>query len=233
MPSGKKSKAARRAARAQTPPVRTKGGPGGGQVWLSGNRLWWAGGGAAVIAVVVVAIVLASGGSGKPVHVDFAQVPGLQSGPPPWNNGVGELQNNLAALHLDALAQEALAFHIHIHDHLDVYVNGKHVSVPAGIGISTFITEVHTHVPDGVIHVESANNRPYTLGQFFGEWAVRLNANCLSSYCGHLHWWVNGKVQSGNPADLNLVDPPHKEIVIAAGKPPAHIPASYNFPAGE
>ena len=233
MPSGKKSKAARRAARAQAspPPVRSKGGPRGREAWLSGNRLFWAGGALAVVAVVVVAIVLASGGSAKPVHVDFAQLPGLQSGPPPWNNGVGELQDNLATVHLDPLAQEALAFHVH--DHVDVYVNGKHVTVPAGIGISTFITELHTHAPDGVIHVESAKNRPYTLGQFFGEWAVRLNARCIGSFCGDLHWWVNGTMQSGNPADLNLVKPSHQEIVIAAGKPPAQVPASYSFPAGE
>ena len=39
--------------------------------------------------------------------------------------------------------------------------------------------------------------------------------------------------QTGNPADLNLVKPPHQEIVIAAGKPPAHIPASHTFAAGE
>jgi hypothetical protein len=37
--------------------------------------------------------------------------------------------------------------------------------------------------------------------------------------------------QTCNPADLVLS--PHQEIVIAAGKPPAHIPASYNFPVGE
>jgi hypothetical protein len=232
VPSGKKSKATRRAARAQAPPpVHSKGGLRVREGWLGGSRLWWGGGALGVIGVVVVAIVLASGGSAKPVHVDFAQLPGLQDGPPPWNNGVGELQNNLSLVQLSALAQEALAFHVH--DHLDVYVNGKHVTVPRGIGISSFITELHTHTPDGVIHVESAKNRPYTLGQFFGEWAVRLNAKCLGRYCGDLHWWVNGKAQTGNPADLNLVKPPHQEIVIAAGKPPAHVPASHTFPAGE
>jgi len=149
----------------------------------------------------------------------------------PWNNGVGELQDRLAQVHLDPLAHEALAFHIH--QHLDIYVNGKHVTVPALIGISdnSFVTEMHIHAPDGVLHVESAKNRPYTLGQFFGEWSVRLNANCLGRYCGDLHWWVNGKPQTGNPADL--IVHAHQEIVIAAGKAPAHIVASYNFPAGE
>ncbi|MHB8659521.1 MAG: hypothetical protein ACYC91_16535 [Solirubrobacteraceae bacterium] len=180
--------------------------------------------------MIVLAIAL-TGGSAKPVYVNFAQMSGLQTDPPPWNNGVGELQDRLAQVHLDPLAQEALAFHIH--QHLDIYVNGKHVTVPALIGISdnSFVTEMHIHAPDGVLHVESAKNRPYTLGQFFGEWSVRLNANCLGRYCGDLHWWVNGNPQTGNPADL--IVHAHQEIVIAAGKAPAHIAASYNFPAGE
>ena len=48
----------------------------------------------------------------------------------------------------------------------------------------SFITEIHTHQPDGVIHVESGQDRPYTLGQLFGEWSVRLNARCVGRYCG-------------------------------------------------
>ena len=184
-----------------------------------------------MIAVVGVAVVLSGGAAAKPERVDFALLPALQTGPPPWNNGVGELQDDLASLHLDPLAQEALAFHVH--DHLGVYVDGKRVAVPQGIGISSFITELHTHAQDGVLHVESARSQPYTLGQFFGEWAVRLTARCLGSYCGQLHWWVNGRARSGNPALLNLVKPAHQEIVLAVGKPPAKIPPSYHFSASE
>jgi hypothetical protein len=229
MPSGKQSRKRRQTQVPAPPPVRAKGGrPAAAGAWLSGRNLWWLGGGALVVAVIVLAIAL-TGGSAKPFDVNFAQMSGLQTDPPPWNNGVGELQDRLGQVHLDALAQEQLAFHIHMH--LDIYVNGKHVTVPAGIGISTFITEMHVHAPDGVLHVESAKNRPYTLGQLFGEWSVRLMANCLGRYCGQLHWWVNGKPQAGNPADL--VVHAHQEIVIAAGTPPAHIPAGYNFPAGE
>ena len=230
MPSGKQSRR-KRAAQAPPPPVRGTGRvPATGASWLSSRNRWWLGGGVAVVAVIVLAITL-TGGSAKPVQVDFAQMSGLQPGPPPWNNGVGELQDRLGQVQLDPLAQEALAFHIH--QHLDLYVNDRHVTVPALIGINdnSFVTEIHTHTPDGVLHVESAKNRPYTLGQFFGEWSVRLNANCLGRYCGDLHWWVNGTRQAGNPADL--VVSAHQEIVIAAGKPPARTPASYNFPAGE
>lgn len=230
MPSGKKSKQMRRAAQSAPPPVRSKGSPAGRNDWLSGNGRWLAGGAAAVIAIVVLLIVLASGGSAKPVVVDFSTMTGLQTGAPPWNNGAGELQQRLSDVHLDPLSAEALAFHIH--QHLDVYVNGTRVTVPALIGIydNSFITEVHTHQPDGIIHIESAKNRPYTLGQFFGEWSVRLTANCLGKYCGHVRWWVNGAPGFGNPA--NLILRRHQEIVVAAGPPPARIPKSYTFPAG-
>ena len=107
------------------------------------------------------------------------------------------------------------------------------MTVPPSIGIygNSFITEIHTHQTDRVIHVESAKNRPYTLGQFFGEWSVRLSGSCLGRYCGELHWWLNGKPQTGNPADLVLKA--HQEIVVAAGKPPARVPSTYAFSAGE
>ena len=231
MPSGKKSKQARRAAQMQAPPPVQSKGRLRGQAGPLGNRVWIAGGTLVALGVIVaVAIAVFGGSATKPVQVDFAQIPSLQTGPPPWNNGSGDLQDKLSLVHLDPLAQEAFAFHIHMH--LDPYVNGQHVTVPALIGIgSSFLTEMHTHTPDGVLHVESAKNRPYVLGQIFGEWGVRLTASCLGRYCGNLHWWVDGKPQTGNPADL--IVHAHQEIVIAAGKPPRHIPASYNFPAGE
>jgi hypothetical protein len=201
------------------------------------GRGWWLTG--VVVAAVAVVLVIehvsvsasppGSQATAPPAHVDFASMPGLQTGAPPWGNDAGTLRERLASVGLDALAHEQLAFHIH--QHLDVYVNGRHVTVPEGIGIgATYLTELHTHTANGILHVESAQARPYTLGQFFGEWGVRLSANCLGRYCGDLHWWVDGTPQKGNPAYLVLRE--HQEIVIAAGTPPAHIPASYNFPPG-
>lgn len=183
-----------------------------------------------VLVVIVLAVVL-TGGSKKPFYADYAALPGMQTGAAPWPRNSDTLAGRVALLHLDALTQEALAFHIH--QHLDVYVDGKHVTVPAGIGISdnSFITELHTHAPNGVLHVESAQNRPYTLGQFFGEWGVKLTATCVGKYCSGLHWWVDGKAQSGDPAHLVLK--PHQEIVVAVGKQPASVPSSYAFPPGE
>jgi hypothetical protein len=225
MPSGKKAKEQRKAP---PPAVRSTSGGGG-----SRRTLW-----IVVAAIVVVAAVgiglgvaLSGGGSGSssgPV-VDFSKLAGLQTGPPPWNNGITYLQQNLPYLQLNPLTAEGTA--LHIHQHLDVFVDGKHVTVPAEIGIfgNQFITEVHTHDTSGVIHVESPTIKTFSLGQFFGEWTVLLNQNCLGRYCGNLHWYVNGKAQTGNPATLALSQ--HQEIVIAVGKLPANIPSTFDFAA--
>ena len=221
-------------SRRPAPPVRSKGMPAA----RTDRRLWIGGGAVAVLVVVgiVLGVTLSRGSSSAATassrHIPWTDIPGLQTGAPPWNSSSAVLQNRLQLLGLTALGQEGTV--IHIHQHLDVYVNGKHVSVPALVGIDTtngFLTELHTHDTTGVLHVESASNRSYVLGQFFGEWGVKLTPNCLGSYCGHLHWWVDGKPMHGNPAQLVLAR--HQEIAIAVGKRPAKVPSSYTFPAGE
>jgi hypothetical protein len=232
VPSGKKSRQQRQAA---PPPVRSKGGGGTGG---TSRRTW--------VIVAVVVLVLAgigiglgvglSGGSGGSAHtatasdVDFSKITGLQTGAPPWNNGSAYLSENLTTVGLTALTAEGTT--IHIHQHLDVYVDGNKVAVPADIGIDPaggYLTEIHVHDTSGIIHVESPTVRTYYLGQLFGEWTVMLSSNCLGKYCGNLHWWVNGKERTGNPASLPLSQ--HQEIVIATGTPPAHIPSTFNFAA--
>lgn len=194
-----------------------------------------AGGLLGAIAVVgaVLGLVLPGGSVARRPSVDFSAMPFLQTGPPPWRSGNASLPGRMPFLGLTALSQEQLAFHIH--QHLDLYLDGKRVVLPAQIGIaasssSPFITEVHTHDTSGIIHVESASHRDFTLGQLFGEWGVRVSANCVGQYCAGVHWWVNGKAQVGDPATLVLRS--HQEIVVAAGKPPTSIRASYSFPEG-
>jgi hypothetical protein len=217
-------------------PVRSKGAPAPRGV----DRRWWVIGGivaALVIVGAVLGVVLSRGGSSSAAtssstQIPWSDIPGLQTGPPPWNSSSAVLPDRLQLLKLNALGQEGTV--IHIHQHLDVFVNGKKVSVPALIGIDTnagFLTELHTHDTSGVLHVESATKRNYVLGQVFGEWGVKLTQQCLGSYCTGVKWWVNGKKMTGNPAQLILK--PHQEIVIAVGKQPFSIPSSYKFPAGE
>jgi hypothetical protein len=151
----------------------------------------------------------------------------------PWSTLAGKpLAKRLPALRLHALGQEGQAEHIHAH--LDLYVKGKRIQVPANIGIDfqqQFITELHTHDATGVIHIESPKVTTFSLGQLFGEWGVKLTSRCVGPYCGSVRWWVNGKAKHGDPAAHVLRA--HEEIVVAEGAPPFVVPKVYAFPPGE
>lgn len=128
---------------------------------------------------------------------------------------------------------------LHHHMHLDVRVNGRAVTVPAGIGIDSArhrVSPLHTHDTTGVIHIESPVRRTFTLGQFFTEWNVPLSRTRL----GDLHAdarhtigvYVNGAKATGDPASVPLRQ--HDEIAVtygARGRTP-HMPASYRFAPG-
>jgi hypothetical protein len=63
----------------------------------------------------------------------------------------------------------------HIHQHIDVVVNGQYQTIPANVGIildKGCLYWVHTHTPDGVIHVEAPVKDQLTLGTFFDIWSV-------------------------------------------------------------
>ena len=128
----------------------------------------------------------------------------------------------------------------HTHAHLDVLVDGKRVPVPAGTGKDYQVTvcpnvclsELHTHDPDGILHSESKvpNQKPAKLGQFFTEWGVRLDDQCVGEFCSsntQIAVYVNGQKVSGNPADIELKS--HLEIAVVIGKPPDQIPSSWEF----
>ena len=97
----------------------------------------------------------------------------------------------------------------HIHAHLDVFVDGKPVTVPAAIGVNIrdpevvrseeldgstsyggielcrrpCISPLHTHNASGVIHTEAQNAKANTLGEFFIEWGVPLTESCVGPFC--------------------------------------------------
>jgi hypothetical protein len=193
---------------------------------------------AAAVALAIIGIVLFvvlrdenPGTSSAAPTSTYNSLPGIRKTKAPWPPEYASLSDRLAPLGLSALSQEQLAFHIH--QHLDVFVDGKPVpgGVPQYIGINdnAYITELHTHTPDGIIHVESAKQVDYTLGQFFGEWAVFLDRQCVGAYCNGLKWYVNGVQQTGNPQNLVLRN--HQQIAIVVGKPPKKIPATYDWEA--
>ena len=118
----------------------------------------------------------------------------------------------------------------HVHAHLDIFVNGHPLIVPASIGIedNTCLYWLHTHTPDGVIHIESPQERGFTLGQFFNIWQSTSTGLPPSE---EPIIYVNGQAVSTSLKDTPLHA--HDEIVLAYGNPPTNIPAFYQFPEGE
>ncbi len=126
----------------------------------------------------------AAPGKAAPAARPSPPLPGLQTGPAPWTNGLDQLTQRLAVIGLPAMPKEE--FVQHIHQHLTISVHGSAVTIPAGIGINQFeryISPIHTHDSSGTIHIESGTTDTFTLGQFFDVWGVRLTADCIGGYC--------------------------------------------------
>ena len=191
----------------------------------------------AVIAAIVIGVIAlrddGGGGATAAPTTTYNSLPGIRKTKAPWPPEYEFLADRLLPLGLNTLPQEAVD--THYHSHVDIFVDGKKVTVPAQIGINVgagYITELHTHDTRGVVHVESPKeNDHFSLGQFMAEWGVFLNRQCVGGYCDNLKWYLNGKLQTGNPQDYTLES--HDEVAIVVGKPPAKIPSSFEFRAGE
>ena len=150
-------------------------------------------------------------------------------------------------------------FTYHVHAHLDIFVNGRRVSVPGGIGIDITdpavnsatiqgapayggisppcskpcISPLHTHDVTGVVHIEAPEKSEtlFTLGRFFQEWGVRLDSSCVGGYCR-----PDAAIAVYVDGDRRSGDPAdvpltdQEEIAIVIGSPPDSIPAT--FPSG-
>ncbi len=212
------------------------------------------------IAVLVLAIAGCGddndGGTGE----SPSQAPEAEQEPPSsdvdaavlWPAPPDPLERTLAA----GLEPERKEFLIHhVHAHLDVFVDGEPIAVPAAIGINIddpevkrskdpdgavayggitrcrkpCISPLHTHDGTGIIHTESASPEPNTLGQFFTEWGVRVSESCVGEYCSpeRIAFYVNGKPYRQDPRAIELTD--RKEIAIVIGTPPAQIPKTADF----
>jgi hypothetical protein len=126
---------------------------------------------------------------------------------------------------------EQLAYHVHAH--LAVYVNGASRALPGGIGIPGSVVQqsaqgpeaaggqciywLHTHAPDGVVHIESPTQRIYTLGNFFDEWHQPLGPSGVAGSSGKVTAFVNGKRWTKNPRLIPL--DPHAVIQLDVGTP--------------
>jgi len=133
---------------------------------------------------------------------------------------VGAMGQEIAGISCDA--QEGQR--IHIHQHLVIFDHGKQVNIPPNVGQPggrRCIYWVHTHTPDGIIHIEAPKDRSFTLGDFFKVWGQPLSKTQAATAKGSakvpLKVWVNGKPYSGDPTKIKL--DAHADIVIEAGPP--------------
>jgi hypothetical protein len=113
---------------------------------------------------------------------------------------------------------------IHIHQHLLILDHGKSVAIPPNVGQPAgkqCIYWLHTHTPDGVIHIEAPKDRSFTLADFFAVWGQPLSrsvaATARAKKGDYLRTWVDGKPFMGDPASIPLLA--HTDIVIEAGPP--------------
>lgn len=203
---GRETRQARRARerrdiqRGKTPSTR-RGGRGKGPNWTM------IGGVAVIVACLAAVGAMIAFGGGKAL-----------SGPAPTPTEVPG--KPVAGLQCDPTEQVTY----HVHGHLTILDKGKSVTVPAGIGINynhDCLYWVHTHNPDGVIHVESPYKITPTLASFFKLWGQPLTATQIGPAKVQpgetVKTYVNQKLWTGNPAAIKVRR--HTTITIEIGPP--------------
>jgi hypothetical protein len=150
----------------------------------------------------------------------------------------------------------------HDHVHLDIRVNGRTLTVPAGIGMAApgddgpcppigaypvgdcasghvwfakvATAPIHTHSSAGLIHIESDRKGSYTLGQFFDEWGVRLTASCVGPYCDGAGKQLRAYVNGTRFGGdpRNVVLTNHQEIALVYGSAKAFVSVQSTFTKG-
>ncbi len=98
----------------------------------------------------------------------------------------------------------------HVHPILVIVIRGQRVPVPAGIGINVArkcLYWLHTHVGDGVLHVEAPDRgRVFRLGEFFALWGYPIGPDQLFDRRGAVYAFVDGEAVTGDPARIELRD---------------------------
>lgn len=116
---------------------------------------------------------------------------------------------------------------LHVHTQLSIFVNGKQVQVPKFIGAAASpqggcLYWIHTHNPDGIIHVEAPqldapNGGPYTLGILFDIWGQPLANDNVAGAKGSVTAFVNGTKYDGDLRAIPLRS--HQRVVLEVGTP--------------
>ena len=167
-----------------------------------------------LVAGAAVALGVAGRDDGSQASTPAA-VGGLQTGPPPWQPQPAGLAERLAPFDLPAVGDESY----HAHALLSVFRDGEPVTVPADIGFDERggHSSLHTHTPDGVIHMEADDPYPYELAQVFAAWGVAFEEDRLGGDIAdggkQVHVYVNGKPAPPGPVTMDDGD----NIVVAYG----------------
>lgn len=127
---------------------------------------------------------------------------------------------------------------MHIHQYLELYINGQRVEASPGIGIpqsAQCLYPLHVHDNEAnIIHNEAAAPTTFTLGQFFDVWGVKLSSSQVGQYkVDQSHKLVvevfdaNGKMTTitDNPYNLQLQD---QETIYILYNSPNVKPVAYN-----
>lgn len=112
----------------------------------------------------------------------------------PWEQSSSESfaydQEGLAERIADAGLREGGSEHVH--PKLAVRVREKEIAVPPNMGIGAGHAPMHTHDPDGVMHVEGEPDP--TLREFMAMWGVRLTPRELGPHTSNdserVRMWV-------------------------------------------
>lgn len=174
---------------------------------------------AAVTAAAVGVAIATSGADGDADTVASSGIGGggLLTTAPPWAPQEVGLAGRVQALGFPDPGDESY----HAHTLLSVFRNGEQVEVPADIGFDTRGTHssLHTHTPDGVIHMEADDPYPYELSQVFQVWGVAFDEDRLGGDVAtgdqQVFVYVNGKPAPPGPVVLKDQD----NIVVAYGTP--------------
>jgi hypothetical protein len=105
----------------------------------------------------------------------------------------------------------------HWHERLLVQQGGKQLIVPAQIGfLNGKICNIHTHLTDGIIHIETFSGVPkFTLGQFLDMWNKTQSTSYHKTFDNKLVQYVFvNDTPHANYRNITLVDGQQLTMVL-------------------
>jgi hypothetical protein len=199
---------------------------------------WLIGGAVLIVASALVAIIVV----GRHPTSTNAAAPQTDTNPALLASTAGQARGEPVD-GIEAGTMEQLLFHIHAH--LAIYAQGQQKFVPYGIGIvppyqlqntasGPFVAGgskfywLHTHDETGIIHIESPQQRTFTLGNLFDIWHQPLSPTQAGPAAGSVTVVVNNHPVGGDPRAIPLAAHDVIQLNVDTAEP-FH---PYNFPNG-